>query len=463
MIALVDILDVAATSKLPTSKLLVATILDVPYNTRLILTGVSLLGASAAVIGAFAVLRQRALTGDALSHAALPGICLAYLIVGGKDFFALLLGAFVAGLAGVAVISLLCRWTRLKEDAAIGVVLGTFFGAGTVLLSLIQRLPGGGASGLDSFIFGQVANMNRADVNLIAGLALATLVLVMALYKEFKLTTFDPAFARVQGWPDFWLDIALMVLIALAVVIGLPAVGVVMMAALLIIPPVSARFWTDRLGILLLIAAAFGMGMGVAGALLSDRFNLPAGPAIVLVGTGLFLISALAAPRRGLLAKHLAQRRFQAQMEHRLLWLTLLKLMPTDSSPIAFDDIRGRGSWTRPRLRRLLKKAEQDEMVQPQGNRGFLLSEKGRRQLHRVARDQCLWEAFLQAHPDLAPAYARFFATQSPEDVLPADILHDLAYAALPLSAPPLAHAPGSAGSSLADASGSATPQEDLP
>lgn len=292
--------------------------LGIPYNTSIVLAGVCLLGASAGVIGAFAVLRKRALTGDALAHASLPGVCLAFLIVGDKDFASLLAGAFVAGLAGIGVIAFLSRWTRLKEDACIGIVLGTFFGAGTVLLSLIQKMPDGSKAGLNSFILGKAASMSLADVRMISFLALATLTVVAVLHKEFKLTTFDPGFARVQGWPDFWLDLLLMMLIAVAVVIGLPAVGVVMMAALLIIPAVSARFWTDRFGRLLILAALFGIGMGLAGTVLSDwPANLPTGPAIVLVGTGLFALSALAAPRRGLLARLLIQRRLQKSLRLR--------------------------------------------------------------------------------------------------------------------------------------------------
>ena len=250
------------------------------------------------MIGAFAVLRKRALTGDALAHASLPGVCVAFLVVGDRHFGSLLVGAFLAGLVGIGVISFLSRWTRLKEDASIGIVLGTFFGGGTVLLSIIQRLQGGSPAGLDGFILGKAASMNFADVAHDLLPRVGILLLVTVLYKEFKLTTFDAGFARCEGWPDFLLDLALLVAIAVTVVIGLPAVGVVMMAALLIMPAVTARFWTDRFGTLSILAAAIGMGMGAAGTLLSDRpFNLPTGPAIVLVCAGLFAVSALVAPR----------------------------------------------------------------------------------------------------------------------------------------------------------------------
>ena len=291
-----------------------------PYNTRVVLQGVSILGASAGVIGCYAVLRRRALVGDAVAHASLPGLAVAFLVTGERHFPALLLGAAVSGLLGIGVLALLRRWTRLKEDAAIGLVLGTFFGAGTVLMSIIQQLPGGARAGLDSFIFGKTAGMSAEDVRLITGLGVGTLLVVLCLYKEFKLISFDPAFAQVQGWPARGLDFLLTVLIVLAVVIGLPAVGVLMMAALLIIPAAAARFWTNRLSTMLLLAGLFGLISGLLGTLASAGLDrIPAGPAIILVCAGLFGFSLLFAPRRGVIAHGLASRRDRQALRRQLL------------------------------------------------------------------------------------------------------------------------------------------------
>jgi manganese/zinc/iron transport system permease protein len=272
------------------------------YNLLLVLTGVSLLGASAGLIGCFAVLRRRSLTGDALAHAALPGLCVAFLLVGSRNMPAMLLGALVVGLLGVTVIAALRRYTRIKEDAAIGMVLSVFFGAGVVLSQIIQRLPGGSKAGLDSYIFGKTAGMSSEDVYWITGLSLLTLIAVVLLYKEFKLISFDSDFAQSQGWPVFRLDLMLMGLIALAVVVGLPAVGVLMIAALLIVPAAAARFWTDRLGHMLWIAALIGIIAGVVGTSISATLDrMPTGPSIILSATVMFLVSMLFAPKRGLL------------------------------------------------------------------------------------------------------------------------------------------------------------------
>lgn len=286
------------------------------YNEQIVLLGVSLLGAAAGVIGSFAVLRRRALTGDALAHAALPGLALAFIITGERSLPALLVGAAVSGVLGIAVMAGLRRHTRLKEDAALGIVLAVFTGVGTVLMSVLPRLPGGSRSGLEAFIFGKTAGMTRDDVLLIASLSGLTVLVVALCYKEFKLVAFDAGFAQVQGWPAFALDFLLMLLVVVAVVIGLPAVGVLLMAALLVIPGAAARFWTERLGVMVVLAGAFGTIAGVAGTLITvyhDR--VPTGPAIILAAAAIFIVSLLLAPGRGLIARAWLRRRLRATIE----------------------------------------------------------------------------------------------------------------------------------------------------
>ncbi|MFN9968545.1 MAG: metal ABC transporter permease, partial [Phycisphaerae bacterium] len=174
---------------------------------------------------------------------------------------------------------------------------------------IIQRLPSGNRAGLDGFLFGKAAGMVQADVTLIAASSALALFGVVALYKEFKLVGFDRAFAGSLGWRVSLLDLILMCLLAIVTVVGLPAVGVVLMAALLIIPGVTARFWTDRLAPHLALAGFFGMLSGLIGSALSAVLpapesslsrGFPTGPLIVLVAGSLFVLSLLFAPRRGL-------------------------------------------------------------------------------------------------------------------------------------------------------------------
>lgn len=280
------------------------------YNTLLVLTGTLLLGASTGLIGVFAVLRRRALVGDTLAHAALPGLCLSFLLAGQRHLGLMLVGAFASGLLGLLVFRLIRASTPLGDDAGLAIVLSVFFGAGIVLSRWIQNLATEGSkAGLDSYILGKTAGMVTADVTLIASMALLLTLAVLLLRKEFGLIAFDPAFAQALGWPVVLLDVVQVFLLTGAIVIGLPAVGVVMIAALLILPAASARFWTDRLGRLLLLSALLGGAMGVLGTLLSARFDeLPAGPIMVLVGTAIFAASALIAPEKGLVAKWQARR-----------------------------------------------------------------------------------------------------------------------------------------------------------
>ena len=286
------------------------------YNALVVLAGVSLLGASSGIIGAFAVLRKRALTGDALAHASLPGLCLAFLILRERNLTAMLFGALVSGVLGIAIISALGRWTRVKDDASIGAVLTIFFGLGIVLLKIIQNMEGiGSKAGLNSYIFGKTAGMTRGDVYVILAAALLCLAVMILLYKEFQLVSFDSDFARTLGWPVYAIDLLLMSLIAAAVVIGLPNVGVVLISALLIMPGAAARFWTDRLSTVLVLAGVFGLATGFVGTMLSAYYEqLPAGPIIVLTGATIFLVSMLLGARRGVIARLIEHFRFQRQL-----------------------------------------------------------------------------------------------------------------------------------------------------
>ena len=380
-----------------------------------VVAGTSLLGIVAGVVGTFAVLRRRALVGDLISHAALPGLCLAFLIMGGRHFGGMLAGAFVTGLAGVALIAFICRWTRTKEDAAIGIVLSTFFGAGIVLKSMIQRITTGGSpAGLDSYIYGQAALLRRGDVWAIAAVSAAGILIVLLLYKEFKVFSFDPEFAQAQGWPTVRLDLLMMGTLALVTAVGLPAVGVVLMAAMLITPAAAARFWTDRLSRTLILSGAFGGTAGLAGSLISagvferwfgfDPFafgynqrGLPAGPVIVLCGTAVFLFSMLFAPRRGIVGRLFAHLRLRAKTARENLLRTLYELNEPQlpgRAEIPIGSLLMERSWSRATVRNLLRLASRFGWVET--NRGYVrLTETGLARAAEITRRHRLWELYL--------------------------------------------------------------------
>ncbi len=400
------------------------------YNTVVVLAGVGLLGAAAGLVGTFATLRRRALVGDALAHAALPGLCLAFLVIGERWLPGLLVGALLSGLVGVGVIAFLRRFTRIKDDAAIGIVLSVFFGLGIALSVRIQQTPGiGNKAGLDSYILGKTAGMILADVQLIALVAVLALVLLLLFYKEAKLVVFDADFARVQGWPTGLLDFLLMGLLAVVVVIGLPAVGVVLMAALLILPGSTARFWSDRFGVILTLATLFGAVTGLLGAALSAATAmLPAGPIIVLVGTAFFLVSALLAPRRGLIARFVQRWHFRRELDRR----TLLRLLydrtetrlPTVEAVPEAELLRAR-SWSRSRLHCLYRWGVTAGLLVPRADHAFEPTRAGVETAAAIVREYRLWELFLSEYPDQASAAGNLLA--DPVDaLLPANLVAEL-------------------------------------
>ncbi|MCG7410445.1 metal ABC transporter permease [Paenibacillus sp. ACRRX] len=273
-------------------------------NTQWILVGCMLLGLMSGIIGSFAYLRKQSLVGDTLAHAALPGICIAFMLTGVKSLPLFFLGALVAGLIATFSMTVITRYSRIKADAAMGIVLSVFFGIGIVLLTQIQHSSYGNQSGLDKFLFGQAASMIQSDVYTMIGVSAVIIIACSLLFKEFKLLSFDPGFARGLGFPIGVLEQMLMFFTVIAVVVGIQAVGVVLVAALLITPAVSARYWTDRLGLMVSLSGIFGAVSGVIGTLISTTTsNLPTGPLSVLAATTVFVFSVLFAPRRGVCAK----------------------------------------------------------------------------------------------------------------------------------------------------------------
>ncbi len=411
------------------------------YVTLLVLATTSLLGATAGVLGCFCVLRGRALVGDVLAHAALPGICLAFLVVGRRDLGAFVVGAFLAALVAVTSMALLRRYLRTKEDAILGIVLSVFFGLGIVLLSLIQKLPTGGAkAGLEVYLFGQAASISRSDLFVILAVGALVATTIFLLYKELVLVTFDPSFARVQGWPVGWIDLVLMSLVATVTIIGLPAVGVVLMAALLIIPPAAARFWTDRLGRMVALAAIFGAGAGILGTAISagwipilrsgevQETGLPAGPMIILSSTLFFLVSLTFAPRKGLVSRvvRLLGLRLRTAREH-LLRTLYEAAEPTfaEVRPVSFEEIRRQLGWARLFAQFVLLEARWRNWVQKE-NGHLILLPAGRKEAVRVVQAHRLWELYLVEQAGIAPDHVHRDADEM-EHLLPPDYVARLA------------------------------------
>ncbi|WP_027126147.1 metal ABC transporter permease [Gelidibacter mesophilus] len=276
------------------------------YTLRTITLGTAILGAVTGMLGSFAVLRKQSLLGDAISHAALPGIALAFLITGAKDSNTLLLGALVSGLVGTFWIRGIITKTHLKSDTALGLILSLFFGFGMLLLTFIQKQPNANQAGLDKYLFGQAATLVESDVWLMAIVTGICLIVMLLFWKEFKILLFDADYTKTLGFNTKFIDVLITTFIVLAIVLGLQTVGVVLMSAMLLAPAAAARQWTNSLGTMVFLAAIFGAFSGVFGTAISaSQDNLSTGPVIVIVASVFVVFSFIFSPSRGLLFRQI--------------------------------------------------------------------------------------------------------------------------------------------------------------
>jgi len=383
--------------------LLDALFLQAGYNAALVAIGAGLLGFAGGATGTFLLLRKRALLSDAAAHATLPGVALAFIVMvalggDGRNLAGLLLGSAITAGIGLVTIQWIVARTRLTEDAAIGAVLGVFFGIGIVLLTVIQTMSSGRQAGLEDFLLGSTAGMLRQDALVIAGGGALALALTWALRRPMTLVAFDAEYATAAGFKVSRIDL-IMMLAALAVtVIGLKVVGLVLIVALLIIPPVAARFWTESVGRMIWIAGAIGGVSGYAGAAVSASApNLPTGPLIVLVAAAAFVASLLFAPVRGVAAALIRQRRFKSRVHHRQGLLAIARQEPI------------REPFT-------LRLLQRENLIRADG----VPTEDGRAAAAKVSRDERRWDIARRIHQD-AGLTGRYDGLTPIEDVFTAD------------------------------------------
>ena len=374
------------------------------HNVRSVVLGSSLLGATAGAMGCFAYLQRRSLLGDALAHAALPGVALAFLLTGEKQMIVLLAGGGLSSWLGALSVQAITAHSRIKEDTALGIVLSALFGLGILLLSVMQNSPTGNQAGLASFIFGKAAALTTQDVIAI-GSIFGLLVLILAFaFKRLGAVVFDHGFARSIGLPVRFLQIAITSLIVAAVVVGLQAVGVVLISALLIAPAASARQWTNTFGTMILLAAMFGMIAGIGGALVSFLAPaMPTGPWVVVVISLIFLFSVLISPRRGIVTSLARSIRLRLQMNQDHLLKESYRLAEKSGrldTYIPLNELRQQRSFTPGSVwfgllilefRRLIRQSAGMAQLTPTG-----ITEAA-----RVIRRHRLWEVYLSRHFEL--------------------------------------------------------------
>lgn len=372
------------------------------YTLRTVALGAATLGLVSGILGSFAVLRKQSLLGDAMSHAALPGIVLAFLFTRSKEPLTLMIGAIISGWLATLVILRIISTTRIKSDSALGLALSVFFGFGLMTLTYVQRLPDASQAGLDRYLFGQAAAILQRDVVTMAGMGGLALLVLFLLWKEFKLLSFDPEFAAVLGLPVRGLDVLLTTLLVVAIVIGLQAVGVVLMSAMVVAPAAAARQWTDRLSVMVGLAALFGALAGVSGAVISSLVpNLSTGPTIVLCASLIVLVSLLLAPNRGLLWDWFSRERNRREIRQDtvLVDLYVLARQHADLEHAHSERLLQTMNAGRSHVRLSLKALEEKGLVRQAGELSWALTARGAERAEQAARQDARIAAIQITNP----------------------------------------------------------------
>ena len=421
--SIIGVISLVLIAFVPLSSLLFNVYYD--YTLTVVAFGGAMLGLVSGVLGTFAVLRQQSLIGDALSHAALPGVAIAFLLAG-RDLGILLVGAGIASWVAINLIGAITQTTRIKQDTAMGMILAAFFAFGIAFLSYIQGRPDASQAGLDKFIFGQAAAIVQQDVILILVVGFISFAVLALFWKEFKLITFDPEFANANGFLVRRLDILLSTLIVVAIVLGLQLAGVILMVGLLIAPAVAARQWTNHLGQMVVLAGIFGIFAGASGAIISAvDVGIPTGPLIIVMASVVVFVSIFFAPGRGLLwvaiRRRGDQRRFAAQNVLRDIYHHGLQHQdPTYPAPESLlVNLRGTAA-------KIGLQALKTHGVITQQNGGWSLTTTGLKRVENDIHNQQLWEVYRQYRDELTLPLIPEDRQRAIHDLLPNEIVQQL-------------------------------------
>jgi manganese/zinc/iron transport system permease protein len=375
-------------------------------NIRFVVIGSILLTASSAIVGSFTFLNKKSLIGDAIAHAVLPGICLGFLLSGTKNPVFLIGGAFLTGWLSLIAVDFITARSRIKEDTAIGLILSVFFGVGILMLTVIQKTGNAAQSGLDHFLFGKAAALVGNDLYVFGTVAVFLLVGVFLLFKEFTLLAFDKNYAISLGLPVKRIELVLTSMIVLAVVIGIQAVGVVLMAAILITPAAAARFWTDKIKTMIILASVFGAVSGISGAYISFIAPaMPTGPWIVIVISTVAMVSFFFAPGRGVVSRMIRQSTIRKTINDENVLKTLYQLGEENKDFLTqrhSEEILKRRRMPQVRLAKILNRLAEQGYLKRSDNFAEL-TEEGKVRAQRVVKIHRLWELYLTTELNIAP------------------------------------------------------------
>jgi len=374
-------------------------------SVRYVVLGTVLLSIASSVIGCFALLRKRALVVDSVSHSILPGVCLGFMVAGTKDPFWLLLGAVFTGWLSIYFIDIITHYSKIKADTAIGLNLSVFFAVGVLLLTVIQSSGNAEQAGLSDFLFGKAATIVLSDLYAFGGVAILVLLIVIVFFKQLVLVSFDLHFAKTIGLPIKFYEFILSILTVVAVAIGIQTVGVVLMAAMLITPATTARYWTDNLKKMLFIASLIGAASGVIGVFISYSFlNMPTGPCIVVVFSLIAVLTIIFSPKKGIMAQWLRQRNNTQKMLEDNILKAFYKLGETDGDFLkvrTVEELIIARKFHRKTLLKGLRYLRKNNMVHKVNDK-FVLTTEGKNAGARITKIHRLWEIYLTKYMRVA-------------------------------------------------------------
>ena len=373
---------------------------------QIIAIGIFFLSVSSAMVGCFSFLRKQSLIGDAVAHGVLPGICLSFLLFENKNIYVLLWGASLTAWLSIATIQFVYSRSKIDKDTSMGIILSVFFGFGIVLLTIIQGKSASAQAGLDKFIFGKAASMIDTDVITIVIISLLVIATIILLYKNLVIVSFDENFAKTIGLKVRLFKFILTMMTVLVIVIGIQSVGIVLISALLITPPVTARFWTNKLNFMILIACIFSIISGFGGTYISYTYeNMPTGPWIVVFMSVFAFISFAVAPEKGFISKLYRDFLNRRKIEDENILKTMYALLednPTENYSLESilkrrkqNPIKARNTINRLCTQGFITKNNANLELTPQG------LEKGK----RITRLHRLWELYLTKNLHLTPSH----------------------------------------------------------
>ncbi len=361
----------------------------------LVLVGLAIISATAGVVGCYAFLRKRTLVGDAVAHSVLPGVAVGFLLSGTKDPLYLLLGGLIFGYLAILSIDTIHRKTKLSEDTAIALVTTIYFALGSVLLSVISNSGDGDQAGLKDFLFGKAATLTEMDLFVFILAAFVVILAVISFYKPFFLLSFNKDFAAAQGWKINLYETLLSLLTVLVIAIGLQAVGVVLMSALLIAPAAASRYWTNRLSKMMVISAVFGAASGVGGGLLSLLGeDMPTGPWVIMILFLFTLLTLLFAPEKGYLSIHKRNKNNLQKINQENVMKAFQQFKENGIDKVTATEFLDKRKMDTGQLLKTLAVVTNNNWLEKK-DKTYSLTELGEIEAKRVVRLHRLWELYL--------------------------------------------------------------------